>query len=693
MGSRQLCGRPSLHRVPDPVIDAALARAVAGLPQREDRPAQTAMARAVARAIRDRRHLVIQAGTGTGKSMAYLVPALALGTRVVVATATKALQDQLANRDLPELAKSLDAPFEFAVLKGRSNYICQQRVAEVDGGDEQLVLTGDAGDSRPAGVPDASAARVDSSGAGVSTRLGPLGREVRRLVDWAAGAESGDRAELAWEPSPVAWAQVSVGSRECPGAARCPSGDRCFAEAARDRAARADVVIVNTHLYTTALSTGGELLPPHDLVVFDEAHELEDIASAAFGFAVGAGRFLMLARAVRALLDDSAPAVAVEEAGVSLADGLRPYRGTVLPRPLDESTRQRVTDARQRVQHLQSAVRRAFRVADSERAADPGIRARYLRAQQSATHLLADLDQVLALSDRQVAWVEGPDHAATLEVAPLDVGRAFHERLWGQPAAPTAVLTSATIPPRLGERLGLPPGSYDTLDVGSPFAYHEQALLYCPLHLPDPRSPSYEPSMLDELVALIEAAEGRTLALFTSWRAMTAAADAIRPRVPWPVLTQSDLPKPALVARFSQEEHSCLFATMGFWQGVDVPGSALSVVAIDRLPFPRPDDPLLQARRASLGRDAFGLIDVPRAATLLAQGTGRLIRSRSDRGVVAVLDSRLGTARYRWDLVRALPPMRRTRHRAEVEAFLAPLRSEGKQDSRRTSPPRPNATS
>jgi ATP-dependent DNA helicase DinG len=183
--------------------------------------------------------------------------------------------------------------------------------------------------------------------------------------------------------------------------------------------------------------------------------------------------------------------------------------------------------------------------------------------------------------------------------------------------------------------------------------------------------------MHDELAALIEAAAGRTLALFTSWRAMTAAADALRPRCKWPLLTQSDLPKPALVARFANDEHSCLFATMGFWQGVDVPGSALSVVAIDRLPFPRPDDPLLQARRANLGRDAFGLIDVPRAATMLAQGTGRLIRARSDRGVVAVLDSRLGKARYRWDLIRALPPMRRTRFRAEVVNFLAPLRASG----------------
>jgi ATP-dependent DNA helicase DinG len=644
--------------VPDPVIAVALDRAVAALPQREQRPAQSAMADAVARAIREQRHLVVQAGTGTGKSMAYLVPALALGTRVVVSTATKALQDQLANRDLPELAKSLGVPFEFAVLKGRSNYICMQRVAEVAGGDEQLVMSGDAGASGP------------------PPGLGALGREVRRLVQWAAGAESGDRAELSWEPSPVAWAQVSVGARECPGAARCPSGDRCFAETARERAARADAVIVNTHLYATALATRGDLLPAHDLVVFDEAHELEDIASAAFGFEMGAGRFQALARAVRPLLEDSSPALAVEEAGLLLGEALRPHRGAVLPRPLDEATRQPLTVARERVQRLQSGVRRAVRAGEGASGVDLGIRARYLRAQRSAGHLLADLDQVLDLSERQVAWVEGADHAPVLRVAPLDVGEAFQERLWKQPEGPTAVLTSATIPPRLGERLGLPPGSYDILDVGSPFAYAEQALLYCPLHVPEPRSPAYEEAMLAELAALIEAAEGRTLALFTSWRAMTSAADAIRQRVRWPVLTQSDLPKPALVARFSADEHSCLFATMGFWQGVDVPGSALSVVAIDRLPFPRPDDPLLQARRASLGRNAFGTIDVPRAATLLAQGTGRLIRSRSDRGVVAVLDSRLGTARYRWDLIRALPPMRRTRHRSEVVAFLAPLRSQ-----------------
>jgi ATP-dependent DNA helicase DinG len=649
----------------DLVVDAALRQATGALPEHEDRPSQRAMAEAVAAAVRGQRHLIVQAGTGTGKSLAYLVPALALGTRAVISTATKALQDQLATRDLPMLAKSLDISVEFAVLKGRSNYACRQRVLEVAGGDQQMVL----------GPDGASPADLG----GVAGALGPLGREVQRLVQWADEVtETGDRAELPFEPSDVAWAQVSVSARDCPGATRCPSGGRCFAEAARERASQADVVIVNTHLYATALAIGADLLPPHDLVVFDEAHELEDIASSAFGFEIGGGRLAAIARATRPLLDDPTTAVAVEEGGAIFNETIAPYLGAALPQPLEAASMDRLVLVRERVAGLQAEVRRALRAADSDDrdggSPSSGDRGRHLRAQQSITHLLRDLDYALELSTADVAWVEGRQHAPVLRVAPLDVGAALQDRLWSKPDGPTAVLTSATIPPRLGDRLGMAPGTYEQLDVGSPFAYDEQGLLYCPVHLPDPREAGFEPAMHDELVALIEAAEGRTLALFTSWRAMRAAADAIRDRVPWPVLTQSDLPKPALIARFTTDEQSCLFATMGFWQGVDVPGRALSLVTIDRLPFPRPDDPLLQARRALLGRAAFEMIDVPRAATLLAQGTGRLIRSRSDRGVVVVFDNRLAKARYRWSLVRALPPMRRTRHLSDVEDFLAPLR-------------------
>jgi ATP-dependent DNA helicase DinG len=292
---------------------------------------------------------------------------------------------------------------------------------------------------------------------------------------------------------------------------------------------------------------------------------------------------------------------------------------------------------------------------------------------------MADIDYVIGLKETDVAWVEGTEHSPSLRVAPIDVGASLRNRLWEPEDAPTTILTSATIPLRVGERLGMGDGTYEQLDVGSPFAYDEQALLYCPVHLPDPRQPEFEPAMHDELAALIEAAGGRTLALFTSWRAMRAAADALRKRVSFELLTQSDLPKPALVARFAAEETTCLFATMGFWQGVDVPGSALSLVTIDRLPFSRPDDPLLQARRSLAGPKAFELIDIPRAAALLAQGCGRLIRTASDRGVVAVFDTRLAKARYRWSLVNSLPPMRRTRHRQDVIEFLSQLQSGGDQ--------------
>lgn len=638
--------------MPDPVIDLALQKATGALAGCEERPSQKAMAEAVGQAIREQRHLIVQAGTGTGKSLAYLVPILARGTRAVISTATKALQDQLATRDLPKLAESLGVPFEFAVLKGRSNYVCLQRVAEVNGVGDQMLL-----DADEAGAHD----------------LGPLGREIRRLVRWAEhGTETGDRAELDFEPREVAWAQVSVGARDCPGASRCPSGGRCYAEKARERAGLADVIVVNTHLYATGLAIGGEFLPPHDIVVFDEAHELEDIASSAFGFELTAGRFGALGRGSRALLDDPASAAAVEDAASVFADLVRAYVGRPLPKPLPAADIDRLAMLRERLNRLQGQLKQSARSAGED---GPGGTGRHLRLQQAMGHLLRDLDYIMSLSADDVAWVEGPEHAPTLRVAPVDVGESMRARLWSVQDGPTAVMTSATIPPRLAERLGLPAGSYDQLDVGSPYAYDEQALLYCPLHLPDPRHAEFETAMHDELVALIEAAEGRTLALFTSWRAMRAAADAVKRRVEWEVLTQSDLPKPALVARFASQETSCLFATMGFWQGVDVPGSACSLVTIDRLPFPRPDDPLLQARRAKAGPGAFELIDIPRAAALLAQGCGRLIRTSTDRGVVAVFDTRLAKARYRWSLINALPPMRRTRNRSDVVEFLASARA------------------
>jgi ATP-dependent DNA helicase DinG len=620
-------------------VEAALAKVVAALPGGgEAREGQRELALAVADAISGQKHLVVQAGTGTGKSLGYLLPALLSGSKVVVATATKALQDQLGNKELPFLQRELGGAFEFAVLKGRSNYLCRQRAFEVAGGGDQLALDD-----------------VDAS------ELGGLGRQVMRLLQWATTSESGDRSELDFEPSARAWAQVSVSAMECPGAVRCPQGEVCFAEAARDRAAKADVVVVNTHLYGLHLASGGFVIPEHDVVVFDEAHELEDVASASLGLELGAGRFRSLARNAKGLLSSGEAALAdnLEAMGDAWEAALVPLRGQRLPAGLGDALGSLLAMAADRARELNAAVRKS-----------EGDEARKRRAMQAGGHLAGDIAFIADLAPTFVAWVEGPVHAPVFKTSPVDVGPLLNEKLWH---GVTAVLTSATIPPLLPDRIGMEPGSVTELDVGSPFDYEHHALLYCAVDLPDPRQPGYEAAMHDELEALMRAAGGRTLALFTSWRAMTAAAEALSPRLPWRVLTQSDLPKPALLSAFTDDETSCLFATMGFWQGVDIPGRSLSLVTIDRIPFPRPDEPLLQARRERAGPQAFRLIDLPRAATLLAQGTGRLIRNTEDRGVVAVLDSRLAKANYRWDLIKALPAMRRTRHRADVEDFLAHL--------------------
>jgi ATP-dependent DNA helicase DinG len=302
-------------------------------------------------------------------------------------------------------------------------------------------------------------------------------------------------------------------------------------------------------------------------------------------------------------------------------------------------------------------------------AADRGAddTARRARALSAAGHLGADLDRMAGRTDDEVAWVDGTARSPVLRLSPIDVGPPLAARLWG---GVTAVLTSATVPARLPERLGLAGFALDELDVGSPFDYRTHGLLYVARHLPDRRRPESEPALHDELAALIEAAGGRTLALFTSHRATEAAARALRERIPYRLLVQGDLPKARLLEAFAAEESSCLFATLGFWQGVDVPGRSLSLVTLDRLPFPRPDDPLLAARRERAGHAAFRLVDLPRAATLLAQGAGRLIRSADDYGVVAVLDPRLATAGYRGVLLAGVPPMRRTTERRQAEEFL-----------------------
>ncbi|MFZ0252065.1 MAG: ATP-dependent DNA helicase [Acidimicrobiales bacterium] len=645
----------------------------------EHRPEQQEMCRAVAEAMVTRTHLVVQAGTGTGKSLAYLVPAALSGKKVVVATATKALQDQLAEKDLPqvEAGLGLPAPLDYAVLKGRSNYVCLQRVAEVGSGGIQAEL-GDQG-----GRADEPAPAEESDGAGHESEGSPpegIVEEVRQLVAWSQKSQTGDRADLSFEPSDRAWNMVSVGPRECPGAYNCPSGGRCFAEAARERASVADVVVVNTHLYGAHLASGSVVLPEHDVVIFDEAHELEEVMTSSLGVEVTPGRFRSLVTSARSLVEqrdadllDSLASVGDQIAAL-LADrvGTRVLHDEARP-PVDDrelaellargaEVSRRVTDALRR-----GGAQRSFLPEDGGSDADPDRASRKTRTLQAAVHLAEDLHRFETRGDGEVAWVDGTRRNVRLRLSPIDVGPVLSTMLWGEV---TSVLTSATIPPRIVERVGLQDFPTEELNVGSPFDYRSHALLYVARHLPDRRAPGAEEALHEELTRLVQAAGGRTLALFTSKRATEAAAAALAPELPYTVLLQGDLPKSLLLEKFAADETSCLFATMGFWQGVDIPGRALSLVTIDKLPFPRPDDPLLQARRDRAGGGAFSLVDLPRAATLLAQGAGRLIRNAEDRGVVAVLDPRLATASYRGVLLATLPPMRRSVDIHEVESFL-----------------------
>jgi ATP-dependent DNA helicase DinG len=644
-------------------VERALDEVTAVLPAGEARPGQRQMASAVAHAISAKRALIVQAGTGTGKSLAYLVPAVMSGKTTVIATATKALQDQLAGKDLPFLQQHLDHDFTFAVVKGRSNYLCLQRMHEATTSDLQLGLQ--------LGEPSTSAKSAPATtttGANASDDDGPpLPNELVELVAWAATTPTGDRADLEHEPSNRAWNTVSVGPRECPGASQCPRGQQCFAERARHAAADADIIVVNTHLYGMHLASGGGLLPEHDIVVIDEAHQLEDTISATAGTEIGPGRLFALERNTRAILADESVCAAVVKAGESLADALGEHRARRLKGALDPILCDALMDARINAAEVISALRKIPDDAPNDAAA------RKHRAMKAATSLVDDLDVALEMPSGCVAWVEGFADSPLMKIAPIDVAPVLEETLFEHD---TVVLTSATIPKGMAARVGLD-DDHDDLDVGSPFDYPNNALLYCATHMPDPRTSGYDEALQRELELLIVAAGGRTLALFTSYRAMDEAAAVLRPRLPWTLLTQKDLPKPALVERFQSDETSCLFATMSFWQGIDVPGRALSLVTIDRLPFPRPDDPLLQARRDQARADAFRTVDLPRAATLLAQGAGRLIRRSDDRGVVAVLDPRLAKNQsYRWDIVNALPPMKRTRERSEAEAFLRAIRDE-----------------
>jgi ATP-dependent DNA helicase DinG len=642
-----------------------------------ERPGQTVMAQAVWDAVTDGTHLAVQAGTGTGKSLAYLVPAFRLAADkrgpVVVSTATIALQRQLVDRDLPRLAEALREPLgrtpEFAILKGRNNYLCLNKLRNGPE-DEQDSLF------------DALASPGSAS---------QLGQHVKRLHTWAASTTTGDRDELVPGVPDVAWRQVAVTARECLGVNRCAFGIECFSERARRIAAEADVIVTNHALLAIDTLGEGGILPEHRVVIVDEAHELVDRVTSVATGELSANIIDFAVRRTGRLADEN-EITRLSEAG----NALGPLLGTMPAGrmdSLDQALAATLSALRDAAVACSAQVRKIAASKDDD--ADPAE----VTAAQAAATVLEDIEHVadrmidafeLPIAEREeVVWLERPEDWSTestrppsLHVAPLEVGEMLAEHLF---AEATVVLTSATLTlggsfAPLARQWGLDASGHGTewagIDVGSPFAHGRSGILYVAKHLPPPTKDGLPPEYLDELWSLIKAAGGRTLGLFSSMRAAKAAAAAMRESLPYPVLCQGDDSTMQLVKEFAADEPTCLFGTLSLWQGVDVPGPSLRLVVIDRIPFPRPDDPLGSARsRAADARGGSGFMEVSanHAALLLAQGAGRLLRSMDDRGVVAVLDSRLVTKRYGEYLRASLPPFWQTTDPAVVRGALQRL--------------------
>jgi len=646
------------------------------------------MAEAVAQAFDTGEHLAVQAGTGTGKSLAYLVPAIARAVDtdqpVVVSTATIALQRQLVDRDLPRLTDSLADALPrrpaFALLKGRGNYLCLNKIHN-----------GSA--TEPEDRPQEELFEPMAASA--------LGRDVQRLITWSSTTDTGDRDELTPGVPDRSWSQVSVSARECIGVARCPFGTDCFAEKARDKAGHADVVVTNHALLAIDAMTDAAVLPEHELLVVDEAHELVDRVTGVATAELSATSLGVAQRRVGRLIDPEL-AQRLEAATATLSSAIHdatPGRMDVL----DDELTTYLTALRDAASRARSAIDTA--------ASDPkaaSARAEAVTAlsdiSDTATRILSAF--VPAIPDRtDVVWLDHEDGAhawghvrrtgestkdrsgnirAVLRVAPLSVSGLLRGRLFEHT---TAVLTSATLTiggtfQAMASAWGLS-GEDDAkwrgLDVGSPFEHAKSGILYVAAHLPPPgRDGTGSAEQLDEIAALITAAGGRTLGLFSSMRAAKAAAEIMRERLDTPVLCQGDDATSALVQRFADDAETSLFGTLSLWQGVDVPGPSLSLVLIDRIPFPRPDDPLLTARQravAARGGNGFMAVAASHAALLLAQGAGRLLRRVDDRGVVAVLDSRMATARYGGFLRASLPPFWATTDANRVRDALERLRT------------------
>ncbi|GAA2431058.1 ATP-dependent DNA helicase [Streptomyces pulveraceus] len=636
-----------------------------------ERPGQAAMAEAVAEAVDDHSHLLVQAGTGTGKSLGYLVPALAHGERVVVATATLALQRQLVERDLPRTVDALHPLLrrrpQFAMLKGRSNYLCLHRLHEGVPQDEEE------------GLFDQFEAAAPSS---------KLGQDLLRLRDWSDETESGDRDDLTPGVSDRAWAQVSVSSRECLGASKCAYGAECFAELARERAKLAEVVVTNHALLAIDAIEGAPVLPQHEVLIVDEAHEL---VSRVTGVATGELTPGQVNRAVRraAKLVNEKAADALQTA----SEGFERVMELALPGRLEEVPE----DLGYALLALRDAARTVISALGATRdksVQDEDAVRKQALASVETIHGVAE--RITQGSEYDVVWYERHDRfGASVRVAPLSVSGLLREKLF---AERSVVLTSATLKlggdfNGVGASLGLAPEGtagddipqWKGLDVGSPFDYPKQGILYVARHLATPGREGSRTDMLDELAELVEAAGGRTLGLFSSMRAAQAAAEELRGRLEKPILLQGEETLGELIKNFAADPETCLFGTLSLWQGVDVPGASCQLVVMDRIPFPRPDDPLMSARQRAVetaGGNGFMAVAATHAALLMAQGAGRLVRATGDKGVVAVLDPRLANARYGSYLRASLPDFWYTTDRNQARRSLAAIDAAAKAEGK-----------
>ncbi|MFN2539450.1 MAG: ATP-dependent DNA helicase [Mycobacteriales bacterium] len=633
------------------LLDVAL-EAVPGAQAREG---QHVMAQAVEAALARGEHLLVQAGTGTGKSLGYLVPALASGKRVVVATATKALQAQLVDKDLPRLADALEKVLgrrpTYALAKGRSNYACLQQVHQGPGARE----------------PD----EQDTLWEGPTSMLG---QQVVKLREWAAQAVTGDRDEVPFPVNDRAWRQISVTARECLGG-KCPDRVDCFAERAREQAKEADVVVANHALLAVATFSGVPVLPEHDAVVLDEAHEFVNSATDALTAEVSGSAARRASAAAKSYLQETTQERLDDAAKVLEGVLLGTLPGWIPALPAH------LVDA---LGVVESVFGLAANEVGSAKEEDELAQARRDQVRLGLAEVAGAAGEIREPAVRSAVYATTD---RVLRASPLWVGGAVADRLFGESVviATSATLTVGGSFGHTARELGLKQsegaaygaterGSWRWLDVGSPFDYAQQGQLYIARDLPDPGKQSVAwQNAVDELCAqLVQAAGGRTLALFSSTAAAARAAAAVRDKTDVPVLLQGEDTPGALSHRFAADARTCLFGTRSFWQGVDVPGSACQLVILDRIPFPHVDDPLMKARLADAGERGFMDVTLPPAAVLLAQGAGRLIRSTTDRGVVVVLDPRLATARYGEVLLRTLPGFYPAR---SLEGVLASLKA------------------